>query len=245
MLSSRRVTPEQRYRGAYREASSKVICNRHRSIQCIRTSSIINSYGPRKEIPMRFAYGAIMSELNRVLARSEPFAFRSPCPSSLSTCHPSRDVSLGSPTPPATSARAPLIGLEPTGYIPHPPLLLHVSHAHPATQSSKQTRPPTSNSLHLALGQWRPPKPRRQLIPIKEQSLLGLDRPQARAGLGPDPPAVLRRAAVAAAAAGLEVRGQGTVLLGFLAVGGEGGREGAGGGGGVDLGGVVDFCWGG
>lgn len=122
---------------------------------------------------------------------------------------------------------------------PHPFLFVPSRFPLPRSKSSKQARPPTPHRLDLVDLNRPPPEPGRQLLPVEEQAPSRLHGAQALAARRADPAPVLRRAV---AARGGEAGRQGPVLLGLLAVGGEGGGEGGRGGGGVRGGGVVDLC---
>lgn len=116
----------------------------------------------------------------------------------------------------------------------------HRQYPHSPPLQSPNTRPPTPHRFNLPLRPAHSAKPLRQLTPIKEQPLPRLHLPQ----LVPRMPAylsirdrnplyVIRRWC----GRGTRVTSQGTVLLGFGAVGGERVGEGGGGGCGVDMGG--------
>jgi hypothetical protein len=117
------------------------------------------------------------------------------------------------------------------------PKLLHFC----SSTRSEQARSSALNSLHLRLAVHRPPEPLRQLVAVPELALLRLHAAQLSRSAAADSAerlrGCLRRAAVAVAVAAHH----GAVLAGFLAIGGEGFREGLGGRGRVDLGCVVDF----
>lgn len=109
----------------------------------------------------------------------------------------------------------------------------------PISSPSEQTRASTLNSLHLRLAVHRPPEPLRQLAAVPELAVLGLHAAQLPCSAAADSSESLGRRLRGAVVA--VVAHHGAVLAGFLAVGGEGLGERLGGGGGVDLGGVVDF----
>lgn len=120
------------------------------------------------------------------------------------------------------------------------------SHRSPHLISSRkphlgQARASTLNRLHLRLAVHRPPKPLGQLVAVPELAVLRLHTAQLPRRAAANSAKSLGRSLRSCAVAAAVVAHHGAVLAGFLAVGGEGLGERLGGGGGVDLGGVVDF----
>ena len=102
-----------------------------------------------------------------------------------------------------------------------------------SSSSSKEARAPRLNGLNLSLGPSQTLEALGQLAAIKVHAFVGLDGAKRSARTVADE--------AVGGEGGLLLLVQRAVLLGFLAVGGERVGEGAGGGGGVDLGGVVNL----